>query len=297
MVEPFLFLAALGILGAIVLPNLVRRGEAQARLRSAECIKNLLFIENGTDVSQLACPQSNLPYKSENRNGEQVLSCPDPEKHLGFDLSLVRRGRSWRLRPRFPETTSPSDGFVELENTRTFFEVGPRAVIIHKPPPRTLRRYVLLPLSVVFSLGIFLLAAVFLVDSLRSGSLGLGDLIAIAFLVVGAVATGAMIHEGIHRQEITLRKENRSVTVQDYYLGRAWTKPEELRPIRGVYPVFTGERFWTVAFSEVDGELHHRILFSSSGADWRAVALLNGVFITGSRNDETPFDSSSGLRN
>lgn len=281
MIEPLLFLVFLAIAAAAVIPYALRAEDRQRHSGSAECIQNLLLLEEGHDPSQFVCPIANRPYLSEIQEDEQTLSCPDPDRHLRVDLSLVRHDESWEKRRWLFEKTMPSGGVVELENTRTYLEDRPEALIIQNPPPRPLVRYFLLPIATVGSFCVFLLAAGFLVDSLRSGGLGLGDLVALVFLVVGLAATSRWIHEGIHRQEITVYKQDRTLIVQDYYFGRASKNPQVLRSVRGIFPVFSGENFSVIAFYGDQDQLARRTLFESSGPDWEAVAILNGPFLPG----------------
>ncbi len=281
MVEPLLFVAILGVAVAIGIPQLLARGEAREQILSAQCIKNLFLIKEGGDPSAFVCPISERPYQPENRHGDEVLSCPDAGKHLRFELSLVRRGASWELHSGLPDNPRPANGVLQLEESRTFFEYEPETVTIQKPPPPPWRRYLLRPAVVIFLGLLFLAPAIVFLSEYRlwgPGEAVFSVIVILFLLAVGAYAIEQVIYTGIHRQEITLSATDKTLTVQDYYLGRVWNDPEELPSVRGVFPVFADDRFRAIAIYEDEGQIRHRTLFKSSGSDWKAVSLLNDLF-------------------
>ena len=62
---------------------------------SLQCMKKLLLIQQlqqGSDFGKLVCPVVEKPYRITQREGGEVLSCPDPDQHLGFVFQLVKGG-------------------------------------------------------------------------------------------------------------------------------------------------------------------------------------------------------------
>ncbi len=278
----------IGLPIAVVTPHMAYIREAQEQFRSAQCIKNLLLIQENDDPSTLVCPISGLPYKSENPGGQQLMSCPDAGNHLRLGIRLIRRHELWELDPGLPDVPIPEDGVLRLEKTRTFFQFGPETLKVHHPPRSPLERYLWFPLSVViYGVALFGPAIVILLgllsDSepgmwLRGGTL-LRVLAMLLLLALGIFTTKELTYRAIHHQEITLSGNDKSLIVQDYYLGRAWKGPERIRSVRGVFPVFVNDRFRAMAIYEDGGRMRHRTVFQSSGADWKAVSLLNQVFV------------------
>ena len=193
MVEPQLFVAIMGIAAAIIVPQLLARGEARDQDLSAQCIKNLFLIKEGADPSALACPISELAYTPETRDGVRVLSCADPGNHLRFDLSLVERGESWELHSGLPEPPPPPREVVEIEGARTFFEYRPEEVTIVNSPPPPLERYLFTPLIVVVLFFVFLMPAKWIGSALLSGfsenTLGQSLVLFVIFLLLLAPGT------------------------------------------------------------------------------------------------------------
>ena len=285
MVEPLIFAAILGVAAAIVIPHLHARGDAREQILSAQCNKNLFLIKEGGDPSAFVCPISDLAYRSETRDGDRVLSCPDPGNHLRFDLSLFQRGESWELHSGLPDTRPPPNGVVEIDGARTFFEYQPEEVTIVNQPPPALARYILIPLIVGFLFLVFLMPAKWLGSVLLSeyseNTLGQSLLLFVIFLLLlalGIVFIAGTIHAGIHREEIVLSRNDKTLRIQDYYLGRAWTAAEHIPSVRGVFPVFVDDRFRVVAIYQEQGQMRHRTLFKSSGSSWEVSSLLNQLF-------------------
>ena len=288
MVEPLLFVVIVGIAAAIIVPQLLARREARDQVLSAQCIKNLFLIKEGADPSALACPISDLAYESETRDGVRVLSCADPGNHLRFDLSLVQRGESWELHSRLPDVRPPPDGVVEIEGARTFLEYRPEEVTIVNPPPPPLERYLFIPLIVGILFFIFLMPAKWLGSALLSGyaenTIGQSLFLFVIFLLLlapGTVFIAWRIHDAIHREEIVLSREDKSLSIKVYDLGRAFRETEQIPSVRGVFPVFVDDRYRVVAIYQDQGQMRHRTLFKSSGSGWEVSSLLNQLFAAG----------------
>ena len=102
-----LFLICMGI-NAVLLPKMIkslkgnkviRKGDIKTDAKTDNCIKNLWQIsrmiqEDSLSEMALVCPVSKNPYIVQQKDGDIIVSCPNPNRHGKRGYRTIRVSRS-----------------------------------------------------------------------------------------------------------------------------------------------------------------------------------------------------------
>ena len=254
---------------------------------SLQCMKKLLLIQQlqqGSDFGKLVCPVVEKPYRITEREGGEVLSCPDPDQHLGFVFQLVKGGESWKLDATLPDFPHPENVALEVSGAKTILRASADSVTIESMPDWP--RYIALPIgiwfSVVFLFFPVLSLSVNLFENAKPSAWGWFKVLAkipvilvlflIGLLILYRLGVGALTGE-----RVTLSQKD-GVVIQTYWVGMAWSAPTRIDKVVGVFPVLGERSFKAMLFYETDGEIRDRVLFSGPRHEWQRVSLAHAVF-------------------
>jgi len=261
--------------------DLVDRGAA---LRPIYCLTEMLAVLEGIKDAAV-CPVSKRPFAAKERDGWTAVSCPDPDQHLGYKLSLLRKGSARRAEVGL--AASPEPGPAELrtllKRTR-LTEVPGKTKIVSADHP--LSRYLLCPLILGLALP---LTAVFAFRQLSRGrarrTLG-GDLLLSVLIAASVIAAWQAGRRMAHSRETVIDHREGTVVIQDTYFGRLWGEPELLTDPRVVFPVpAVGGTHLAVLIHLLDGHPQPKILYKAVDQDLAAVSRLNAALGTTRRTE------------
>ena len=256
---------------------------------SAQCMKNLLFIQQGQqgqqgpDFRKLVCPVVEKPYSITEREGGEVLSCPDPDQHLGFVFQLVKDGESWQLDATLPDFPRPESAALEVSGAKAILRASADSVTIESMPDWP--RYIELPIGIWVSFLLLFLGlslSVNLFENSKPSVWGLFKVLAkvpviLVVFLIGLLALYRVGVEGLTGERVTLSRKD-GVAIQTYWVGKAWSAPTRIDKVVGVFPVLGETSFNALLFYETDGEIRGRVLFSGPRDEWQRVSLAHAVF-------------------
>ena len=290
-IEPLIcvtIVAIIAIIAVIRIPSLQKDWVDGNRLGgTAQCMKKLLVIRNGQegfDFRQLVCPVVERPYRITEREGGEVLSCPDPDQHLGFVFQLVKDGESWKLDATLPDFPHPENVALEVSGAKAILRASADSVTIESMPDW--QRYIALAIGIWCSVVYFffpgLSLSVNLFEKSKPSAWGLFKVLAkvpvilvlflIGLLILYRAGTGALASE-----RVTLSKKD-GVVIQTYWVGKAWSAPTRIDKVVGVFPVLSERNFKAMLFYEADGEIRSRVLFGGPRNEWNRVSLAHDLF-------------------
>lgn len=283
-------LGLLGILAAILIPYPLM---AKYYLSSAQCVTNLIRMAAEPATSKSVCPLSDEAYRFVQKEGELVLSCPNPDEHHAHFPRLRIRNDSFAL--------DAGLGDFDLQIREPVQLITKKYVTLLDDSPETLRigfhgrgiyRWLLAPLGVVVCgvIGAALIRIAWeLFKECNSWTIRIvASIFAVPcfFLGIGYLVLGwQSLNYTTRATEITLQQNDRNLTIEDHYLGGLWTTSKEIVDAKAVYPFWAAD-VRAVLIYEEDGSPEYRTLFRVSRDDANIITTVNKMLQSAHRSGE-----------
>lgn len=209
--ELMIFIAIIGILAAIAIPQFLKALDS----RATKCLGFLIAATDKGIPADTKCPKSGKVYAVARRDGLEIAACPAPEKHLDTAPTFERpKDGAWKLSQSLP---AYQGGAIELGPGRTVVVESPGRLSLHLLPSKLNRHYAgplfltLTSVILLFSLGILIRALV---------TKNTDEMVGSGFMVVAFGIMTWMLVGGLGEStEFILERER--VTRVDYHLGSA----------------------------------------------------------------------------
>lgn len=214
--ELLIFVAIVGILAAIALPNLL----ALMDKRNSRCLENLVAWTNGPLPPGTVCPKCGNSYGLATnlvgtKRETEILACPATEKHLETEPAFVRtKGELWRLEQTFPADTGQP---MEFGQGSLDVKESPGRLALHVKPS-AVTRYVLGPFFFLLLSVAAIACLVAVGTSILKGLWREG-----VFPLLGAVGLGALawwnLTAIVGSHEVIFERSSSRVTRVEYAFG------------------------------------------------------------------------------
>jgi hypothetical protein len=197
--------------------------------RQVACAENLVRISCGSAEKTVSCPLSGEPYRIVKRDGQEVLSCPNPEKHSKVHPQFIRVGGVWRLFPVAPPFKDVGEQPVPLDTgtwTQTAAITKNKGRIVIETRLKTWFPYAICILGILIFIGIVVRAI-----SEFKGEPGCLT-VWILFWLLLLLVIGAWLTSG---RRIRMEARLAEIKFEKTYLFGAYSRHAVLSPVKAVF--------------------------------------------------------------